>query len=91
MGTDGRSPARARFDMMSTQSDALLTPAQAAKYLGLTTRFLEARRYRGGGPPYIAIGSRVVRYQKAALDEWLSERVRTSTSDPGPGDASGRA
>ena len=38
--------------------DNLLTPQQAADFLGLTTRFLEMRRYRGDGPKFIRVKRR---------------------------------
>ncbi len=61
----------------------LLTENQVADYLNLSPRSLQAWRYRGGGPPFIAISRRAVRYRKDDLDQWVSSLVRTSTSDPG--------
>ncbi len=63
------------------EHDHLRTPQQAADHLGLTVRFLEGRRYRGGGPPFVRISKTRCRYRMADLDDWISERVRTSTSD----------
>lgn len=62
----------------------LLTEAEAAERIGLSRRFLAVRRYRGGGPPYVRISARCVRYRPEDLEEWAAERVRTSTSDDGP-------
>ena len=59
----------------------LLTQKEAADRLGLSTRFLEVRRYQGGGPPFVRVSSRCVRYRPADLEAWAAERVRTSTSD----------
>ncbi len=65
----------------------LLTQKEAADRLGLSTRFLEVRRYQGGGPPFVRVSSRCVRYRPADLEAWAAERVRTSTSDrPDAGD-----
>lgn len=64
-----------------------LTNAEAAKYLRLSPRTLEAYRVRGGGPPFIKHGGHVaglVLYRPADLDAWVESRVRCSTSDPGP-------
>lgn len=58
---------------------ALTTPL-AAKYLGLAPATLETLRSRGGGPPFVKLGRRVV-YRREDLDAWLQERVRKSTSD----------
>lgn len=58
----------------------LLTEAQAAKLIGLSRRFLQARRYNGDGPPFVRISSRCVRYRPEDLAAWAKDRIRTSTS-----------
>ncbi|MEM7480301.1 MAG: helix-turn-helix domain-containing protein [Acidobacteriota bacterium] len=60
---------------------ALPTPL-AAEYLGLAPATLETLRSRGGGPPFVKLGRRVV-YRREDLDVWLEDRRCTSTSDPG--------
>ena len=62
-------------------SDPLFQPSQAADYLDLTVSFLEARRHRGDGPPFVRISGRCVRYRRSDLDEWIGDRIRLSTSD----------
>lgn len=62
----------------------LYTPQQAADYLGFTVAALAAWRSRGGGPRFVKINGRVCRYRKEDLDAWIAERLRNSTSDPGP-------
>ena len=62
----------------------LLDERAAAQALGLTPRTLQAWRARGGGPPYVRVSSRCVRYRVVDLDAWAAVRVRTSTSDSGP-------
>ena len=59
-----------------------LNNREAADYLGLKATTLNKWRCHGTGPPYIKVG-RLVRYRRADLDEFLRERVRTSTSDKG--------
>ena len=68
----------------SQAQDYLLTPFEAAEYLSLTPRFLEARRHRGGGPPYVRVSARAIRYFLSDVRKWAEARRRTSTSDPGP-------
>ena len=63
----------------------LLTEAEAAELIGFTPRFLQERRFRGGGPRFVAVSARAVRYRPQDLEEWAAERLRTSTSDPGSG------
>ena len=43
--------------------DAALNENQAAEFLGVSARTLQAWRVRGGGPRYVKIG-RSVRYQR---------------------------
>ena len=62
---------------------ALITERDAAKFLGLTDRTMQAWRRKGGGPRYVKISSRCVRYRRADLRGWADARVRKSTSDPG--------
>lgn len=62
-------------------SQALLTEREAAEFLKLTPRFLQARRFRGDGPPFVRISSRCVRYRAIDLDKWIGDRVSMSTSD----------
>ncbi len=63
--------------------DCLLTPQQAAQKIGMTVRFLEQRRHRGGGPRFISVSTRAVRYRLQDLDAWIEGRARTSTADNG--------
>jgi excisionase family DNA binding protein len=63
--------------------EVLLDQRQVARLIRMTTKFMEARRVRGGGIPYVKVG-RLVRYRKADVDQWLKENRRTSTSDSGP-------
>ncbi len=52
----------------------------AATYLGIGVSTLNKMRVFGGGPKFIAIGTRVV-YDPADLDNWCADKKRTSTSD----------
>jgi len=61
--------------------EKVMTEKQASDYLQLTTRTLQAWRYRGGGPKYIRVSSKCVRYRQSDIDKWLAERVASSTSD----------
>jgi len=74
--------AHHRTDTADTTPDRLLlTEQEAAKAIGLSPRFLQARRYRGDSPRYIRISSRCVRYRPEDLARWAADHVRTSTSD----------
>jgi predicted DNA-binding transcriptional regulator AlpA len=65
-----------------TKPDCLLRPNEAARQLGVSLSCLEAWRYRGGGPRFVRISARCVRYRRVDLEQWIRERVRSSTSEP---------
>ncbi len=64
--------------------DALLVTAEAAFLLGLSHRTLEALRLRGGGPPFVVVTPKAIRYRRCDIDAFIEARRRSSTSDPGP-------
>jgi excisionase family DNA binding protein len=57
----------------------LLTQSETAKLLRLSERTLERLRVSGGGPAFVKAG-RAVRYREIDLEEWVSARVVSSTS-----------
>ncbi len=63
--------------------DSLVRQEKAAIILEVTPRCLENWRHRGGGPSYVRISARCIRYRRSDLNKWIEERVRTSTSDRG--------
>ena len=60
----------------------LVDEQSAAGFLGLTIRTLQGWRYKGGGPQYVRISARCVRYRRLDLRDYAEARLRTSTSDP---------
>lgn len=62
--------------------DALVRQEEAARLLGVSPRCLEAWRYKGGGPRFVRISARCVRYRRSDLHAWLEERLKASTSEP---------
>lgn len=62
-------------------SSPMLNTVGAANYLGLSRSTLEKARLYGGGPKFYKY-SRLVRYRREDLDEWLSERLVSTTSEP---------
>jgi predicted DNA-binding transcriptional regulator AlpA len=59
----------------------LIDEKEAAKLLGFSPRTLQAWRVNGGGPAFVHVSSRCVRYRREDLDEWITERLRTSTAN----------
>jgi len=62
--------------------DRLLTESQAAEFLGYTVRALQNWRVRGGGPKFLKISNRSVRYRRRDLMTWANSKVVASTSEP---------
>lgn len=58
----------------------LLKPKDAAEYLNFTLSALAAWRCRGGGPKYLKVNGKDVRYRLTDLDIWIEERMTESTS-----------
>ncbi len=50
-----------------------LTTRQAAEFIGMSAKWLEAARLRGEGPPHSKL-PKAVRYSRSDLVEWMRER-----------------
>lgn len=66
--TASHSPAR-RLD----------TEREAAAYLNVSPRTLQAWRLRGGGPAFVKLGN-AVRYDRTALDRFIESSTRANTA-----------
>jgi hypothetical protein len=64
---------------MTTDPKRLLTPLEAAKAWRVSLSKLAKDRVNGTGPEYIKIG-RAVRYDPDALNEYIRQQARSSTS-----------
>ncbi|HET6331057.1 MAG TPA: helix-turn-helix domain-containing protein [Holophagaceae bacterium] len=51
------------------------TTPQAARFIGLSARYLEILRRQGGGPRYVRISSRRCLYARAELVAWMQART----------------
>ena len=60
----------------------LLTAEEAAQYLSVSPKSLETWRTRGGGPRFVRLRSRAIRYRLNDLTEFVEQGIRASTSDP---------
>ena len=68
---------------MQTVPVKRLRTEAAAEYLGISPSTLQKYRVYGGGPKYLKIGAKVVVYDVAELDAWVTRGTAASTSDPG--------
>jgi predicted DNA-binding transcriptional regulator AlpA len=52
----------------------LLSEPEVAKFLGVSHECVRRWRYAGTGPRYVRLGDRLIRYELAAVQEWLRAR-----------------
>ncbi len=84
------SPARSCKDAVPTEPplntdywQALIDEEVAADFLDLSPRTLQGFRYKGGGPKFVRVSNRCVKYRRINCREWVEARLRTSTSNVG--------
>lgn len=58
----------------------LVDEREAASILCYSVRALQNWRHRGGGPKFVKVSSRSIRYRRADLMKWIEERTVASTS-----------
>lgn len=68
--------------MRDTNSDLalLVNEREAASILCYSVRALQNWRHRGGGPKYVKVSSRSVRYRRVDLQKWIDDRIVSNTS-----------
>lgn len=60
--------------------DRLINEHEAARLLGYTVRALQNWRVRGGGPAFIKVSARSIRYRRRDLIDWIEKHRRFNTS-----------
>lgn len=66
--------------LVEPSQEPLLKPDQAAEMLGVEETYLARLRREGGGPEYVRIGFKTVRYPPAALRQYIADQTFASTS-----------
>ena len=66
-------------DRFSENRDALFDIRRRVR----AKQSLEVWRQRGGGPAFVRVSARCVRYRVADLEAWAAARLRHSTAEPG--------
>lgn len=61
--------------------DRLVNEKEAAAFLGYTVRALQNWRIRGGGPKFVKVSARSIRYRFRDLLEWSESLLVSSTSE----------
>lgn len=60
--------------------DCLLTERDAAEFLSYTARALQNWRVRGGGPAFVKVSARSIRYRRRELIAWAESHLSANTS-----------
>ena len=63
--------------------NALIDEKAAADFLDVTPRTMQALRQHGGGPRFVRLSARCVKYTRNLLRAHAEARLRSSTSDTG--------
>ena len=61
--------------------DRLINETEAAGFIGYTIRALQGWRLRGGGPRFVRVSGRSIRYRRRDLIAWAEARLKSSTSE----------
>jgi phage terminase Nu1 subunit (DNA packaging protein) len=67
-------------ELIMYEKPVLLCQDDVASILSVSTRTMEDWRLRGGGPPYVVLSRRCVRYDLAVLIDWIRSRAAQNTS-----------
>jgi predicted DNA-binding transcriptional regulator AlpA len=65
-----------------TNQNLVVNEREAASILCYSVRALQNWRHRGGGPDFVKVSSRSVRYRRTDLDKWITDRTVSNTSQP---------
>ena len=68
------------MEQNTINSTQLIDEKEAARILCYTVRALQNWRCRGGGPKFIKVSSRSVRYSIQDLNEWIEARKISNTA-----------
>jgi len=60
--------------------DDLLKPNNAARLLGVSEIWLKKLRLSGGGPKYVRLSERLIRYKRSDLTDWVEARRFSNTA-----------
>jgi len=61
--------------------DRLINENEAAAFIGYSVRSLQGWRVKGGGPKFIKVSARSIRYRRRDLIEWADARLCSHTSE----------
>lgn len=61
--------------------DRLINENEAAAFIGYSVRALQGWRVKGGGPKFVKVSARSIRYRRRDLIDWAEARLCSNTSE----------
>lgn len=61
--------------------DRGIDEVEAASFLGYSVRALQGWRVKGGGPKFVKVSQRSIRYRRRDLIQWFENLLRAHTSE----------
>lgn len=71
---------RIQNKLANSDLDRLMDEREAADLLCYSVRALQNWRHRGGGPRFVKVSGRSIRYHRRDLLEWIDGKTISSTS-----------
>lgn len=68
------------MQVLDLPKSTLVDEREAASILCYSVRALQNWRHRGGGPDFVKVSSRSVRYRRTDLEKWIADRTVRNTS-----------
>lgn len=62
--------------------EKLMTPQEAADFLGINPATLAAQRREKKGPPYVEVGPKTFRYDRADLETYIETQKKGGGDEP---------
>jgi predicted DNA-binding transcriptional regulator AlpA len=61
--------------------DRLINENEAATFIGYSIRALQGWRVKGGGPKFVKVSQRSIRYRRRDLIAWAESHLKSSTAE----------
>lgn len=71
----------AQTSAIEANPDRLINEQEAALLLGYSVRALQNWRVRGGGPAFVKVSARSIRYRRRDLLNWIESKTVRNTSE----------
>lgn len=69
-----------KLNFLNLDPELHIDEKKAAEFIGISYRTLQGYRVKGGGPEYIKIGKKAVRYKIQDLINWVNSKKKQNTS-----------